>query len=102
MATRPKRFFSVDYLFRLKVDTVKFHHDVEQVNSCNKAMQSSFSALKYAAKEEMTRRDLFRTESQVVTPQAELGAALKPHYPKGAGRGRPRIGLEHMQGRYIV
>ena len=65
-------------------------------------MQSSFSALEYAAKKRMTRRDRFLGEIEAVTPWAELIAELLPFYPKGEGRGRPPIGLERMLRMYVA
>lgn len=65
-------------------------------------MQSSFSALEYAAKRKMTRRDRFLGEIEAVTPWAELIAELLPFYPKGEGRGRPPIGLERMLRMYVA
>lgn len=65
-------------------------------------MQSSFSALEYAAKKKRTRRDRFLGEIEAVTPWAELIAEILPFYPKGEGRGRPPIGLERMLRMYIA
>jgi IS5 family transposase len=66
------------------------------------AMQASFSALEYASKKKVTRRDRFLADIEAVTPWAELMAELEPFYPKGEGRGRPPIGLERMLRMYIV
>jgi IS5 family transposase len=65
-------------------------------------MQSSFSALEYAAKKKMTRRDRFLGEIEAVTPWSDLVAEILPFYPKGEGRGRPPIGLERMLRMYCV
>ena len=65
-------------------------------------MQSSFSALEYAAKKKMTRRDRFLGEIEAVTPWSDLVAEILPFYPKGEGRGRPPIGLERMLRMYIA
>jgi IS5 family transposase len=56
-------------------------------------MQSSFSELEYAAKKKQTRRDRFLAEIEAVTPWSALEAEIEPFYPKGAGRGRPPIGV---------
>ena len=65
-------------------------------------MQSSFSALEYAAKKKVTRRDRFLGEIEAVTPWPALIAEVLPFYPKGEGRGRPPIGLERMLRMYIA
>ena len=65
-------------------------------------MQRSFSALEYAAKKKVTRRDRFLGEIEKVTPWSALIAELEPFYPKGEGRGRPPIGLERMLRMYIA
>jgi transposase, IS5 family len=65
-------------------------------------VQSSFSALEFAAKKKLTRRERFLREIDAVTPWAELGARIAPFYPKGGGRGRPPIGLACMLRMYVV
>jgi IS5 family transposase len=62
-------------------------------------MQTSFSELEYAAKKKQTRRDRFLSESEAVTPWAELGKAIAPYYPSSSERGRPPIGLVLMLAR---
>jgi IS5 family transposase len=66
------------------------------------AVQSSFSALEFAAKKKLTRRERFLREIDAVTPWAELAARIEPFYPKGTGRGRPPIGLARMLRMYVV
>jgi len=65
-------------------------------------VQSSFSALEFAAKKKLTRRERFLREIDTVTPWAELVARIGPFYPKGTGRGRPPIGLARMLRMYVV
>ena len=65
-------------------------------------MQSSFSALEFAAKKKLTRRERFLREIDAVTPWSELTARIEPFYPRGEGRGRPPIGLERMGRMYIA
>jgi len=65
-------------------------------------VQSSFSALEFAAKKKLTRRERFLREIDAVTPWSELMARIEPFYPKGAGRGRPPIGLARMLRMYVV
>jgi len=65
-------------------------------------VQSSFSALEFAAKKKLTRRERFLREIDAVTPWAELAARIEPFYPKGTGRGRPPIGLARMLRMYVV
>ena len=65
-------------------------------------MQSSFSALEFAAKKKLTRRERFLREIDTVTPWTELAARIEPFYPKGTGRGRPPIGLARMLRMYVV
>jgi transposase, IS5 family len=65
-------------------------------------MQTSFSELEYAAKKKQTRRDRFLSESEAVTPWAELGKAIAPYYPSSSGRGRPPIGLVLMLRMYVA
>lgn len=64
--------------------------------------QRSFSALEYAAKKQVTRRDRFLGEIEAVTPWSALMAEIEPFYPRGEGRGRPPIVLEHMLWMYIA
>jgi IS5 family transposase len=59
-------------------------------------VQSSFSALEFAAKKKLTRRERFLREIDAVTPWSDLMARIEPFYPKGTGRGRPPIGLARM------
>jgi len=65
-------------------------------------MQSSFSELEYAAKKRQTRRDRFLAEIEAVTPWSALEAEIEPFYPKGAGRGRPPIGVGRMLRMYVA
>lgn len=65
-------------------------------------MQASFSALEYAAKKKVTRRDRFLGEIEAVTPWSVLIGEIDPFYPRGGGRGRPPIGLERMLRMYIA
>jgi len=65
-------------------------------------VRSSFSALEFAAKKKLTRRERFLREIDAVTPWAELAARIEPFYPKGTGRGRPPIGLARMLRMYVV
>jgi IS5 family transposase len=65
-------------------------------------VQSSFSALEFAAKKKLTRRERFLREIDAITPWADLQARIEPHYPKGTGRGRPPIGLPRMLRMYVV
>jgi IS5 family transposase len=65
-------------------------------------MQSSFSALEFAAKKKVTRRERLLGEIEAVTPWPALVAQLQPFYPQGGGRGRPPIGLERMLRMYVV
>jgi len=65
-------------------------------------VQSSFSALEFAAKKKLTRRERFLREINAVTPWSDLMARIEPFYPKGAGRGRPPIGLARMLRMYVV
>ena len=64
--------------------------------------QTSFSDAEFASKKRLTRRDRFLAEIESVTPWPSLVAALLPYYPKGEGRGRPPVGLERMQRKYIA
>ena len=65
-------------------------------------MQRSFSELEYAAKKKVTRRDRFLAEINAVTPWSALVAEIEPFYPRGAGRGRPPIGVERMLRMYVA
>ena len=65
-------------------------------------MQSSFSDLEYAAKKKQTRRDRFLAEIEAATPWAALVAEIEPFYPKGAGRGRPPMGVARMLRMYVA
>jgi IS5 family transposase len=65
-------------------------------------VQSSFSAVEFAAKKKLTRRERFLREIDAVTPWAALAARIEPFYPKGTGRGRPPIGLARMLRMYVV
>jgi len=65
-------------------------------------VQSSFSALEFAAKKKLTRRERFLREIDAVTPWSDLMARIEPFYPKGTGRGRPPIGLARMLRMYVV
>ena len=65
-------------------------------------MQSSFSALEFAARKKRRRRERFLREIDTVTPWAELAARIEPFFSKGIGRSRPRIGLARMLRMYVV
>jgi IS5 family transposase len=65
-------------------------------------MQSSFSALEFAAKKKVTRRERLLGEIEAVTPWSALVSQLESSYPKGGGRGCPPIGLERMLRMYVV
>ncbi len=65
-------------------------------------MQSSFSALEFAAKKKVTRRERFLSEIDAITPWSALVQRLESFYPSGKGRGRPPIGLERMLRMYVV
>jgi IS5 family transposase len=65
-------------------------------------MQTSFSEWKYALKKKQTRRDVFLSQIEAITPWAALIAQLEPFYPKGRGPGRPPIGLERMLRMYVA
>ena len=65
-------------------------------------MQSSFSALEYAAKKKQTRRDRFLGEIDAVTPWVALETEIELFYPKGEGRGRRPIGLSRMLRMYVA
>jgi len=65
-------------------------------------MQSSFSALEFAAKKKVKRRERFLGEIEAATPWSALVVQLEPFYPKGGGRGRPAVGLERMLRMYVV
>ncbi len=64
--------------------------------------QSSLSELEYASKKKVTRHDRFLGEMDAITPWSALIAEIEPFYPKGAGRGRPPIGVERMLRMYIA
>jgi len=59
-------------------------------------VQSSVSALEFAAKKKLTRRKPFLREIDEVTPCADLMAKIEPFYPRGQGCGRLPIGLVRM------
>ena len=65
-------------------------------------MQASFPDLEYATKKKTTRRDRFLGEINAVAPWSALAAEIQPFYPKGEGRGRPPVGVEHMLRMYIA
>jgi len=65
-------------------------------------VQSSFSALEFAAKKKLTRRERFLREIDAVTPWPDLLAKIEPFYPSGHGRGRPPMGLPRMLRMYVV
>ncbi|HRK57827.1 MAG TPA: IS5 family transposase [Burkholderiaceae bacterium] len=65
-------------------------------------MRSSFSALEFAAKKKVTRRERFLSEIDAITPWSALVRQLESFYPSGKGRGRPPIGLERMLRMYVV
>ena len=65
-------------------------------------MQKSFSALEYANKKKQTRRERFLKELDRVVPWEELEAEIAPYYPKGAGPGRPPLGLRRMLRVHVV
>lgn len=58
--------------------------------------QTSFSDAEFVSKKKLTRREPFLAEIEAATPWPALVAALRPHHPKGNGRGRPPMGLESM------
>lgn len=49
-----------------------------------------------------TQRDRFLGEIEAVTPWPAFVATIRPHYPKGAGRGSPRIPVERTLRMYIA
>ena len=57
--------------------------------------QISFSEVEFEGKKRTTRREVFLSEMEKVTPWAEVFEVIAPHYPKGK-RGRPPVGLERM------
>jgi IS5 family transposase len=65
-------------------------------------VQSSSSALEFASKKKLTRRERLLREIDAIAPCAELMARIEPHYPKGEGRGRPPIGPPRMLRMYVV
>jgi len=65
-------------------------------------MQGSFSELKYRAKKKQTKRDIFLSQRNEVSPWPEIVSRLEPFYPKGKGLGRPPIGLEKMLRMYVT
>ena len=65
-------------------------------------MQTSFSALEFATKKKVTRRERFLGEIDAITPWSALVEQLESFYPRGKGPGRPPIGLERMLRMYIV
>jgi IS5 family transposase len=58
-------------------------------------MQKSFSALEYAAKKKLTRRDRFLAKIDSVTPWSQLHDLIALFCPKVEGAGRPPIGRAH-------
>jgi len=65
-------------------------------------MQMSFSELEYATKKKQTRRDLFLTQIEAITPWTSLTQAISPHYPGSGGPGRPTIGLKRILCMYVA
>ncbi len=63
-------------------------------------MQASFADVEYVARKKQTRRERFLT--QLVTPPAQLGAALAPLYPAGTGPDRPPPGLSRRLRMYVA
>jgi IS5 family transposase len=63
--------------------------------------QISFSQVEFEGKKRTTRREVFLSEMEKVTPWAEVLEVIAPHYPKGK-RGRPPVGLERMLRVYLV
>ena len=63
--------------------------------------QISFSEVEFEGKKRTTRREVFLSEMEKVTPWAEVLEVIAPHYPKGK-RGRPPVGLERMLRVYLV
>ncbi|HNE34474.1 MAG TPA: IS5 family transposase [Nitrospira sp.] len=63
--------------------------------------QISFSEVEFEGKKRTTRREVFLSEMEKVTPWAEVLGVIGPHYPKGK-RGRPPVGLERMLRVYLV
>jgi len=52
-------------------------------------MQSRFSELEYGARTQITRRDRFLADLEVLTPLSRLLEEFEPFYPKGK---RVRLG----------
>jgi IS5 family transposase len=50
--------------------------------------QISFSEVEFEGKKRTTRREVFLSEMEKVTPWVEVLEVIAPHYPKGK-RGRP-------------
>jgi len=65
-------------------------------------MQASFSELEYASKKKQTRRDVFLSQLEAITPWSQMVGQLQAFYPKGDGPGRPPIGLERMLRMYVA
>lgn len=65
-------------------------------------MQKSFSALEYAAKKKLTRRDRFLAEIDNVTPWGKVHKLVEPFYPKVEGARRPPIGVARMLRMYLA
>ncbi len=63
--------------------------------------QISFSEVEFEGKKRTTRREVFLSEMEKVTPWAEVLEVIGPHYPKGK-RDRPPVGLERMLRVYLV
>ena len=64
--------------------------------------QTTFASLAWNAKGRTTRRERFLAEMNAVVPWARLTALIEPHYPKGAGGGRPPMPLERMLRIYFM
>ena len=64
--------------------------------------QISFSEAEFAAKRKVTRRERVLSELDASVPWAALATMIEPHYRKGAGPGRPPVGLERMLRMYAA
>jgi transposase, IS5 family len=65
-------------------------------------MQKGFSELEYLSKRKVTRRDVFLSKLEELTPWQELEQSIEPYYPKQKGSGRPTRGLSRMLRMYLV
>ncbi|MDR0249815.1 MAG: hypothetical protein LBI35_00620 [Burkholderiales bacterium] len=61
-------------------------------------MQVSFSELEYSLKKKQTRRDVFLSQIDAITPWVQMIEQLQAYYPKGRGPGRPpKERIEHKE-----